>query len=161
MQPLSTFNTNLDTARNQGNSTVAVLFGQYASLKPTALSQNLLSVSYQQFYDVVGRSQSPYVQNNLFAAAVTEKYFTDTVRLKWSTALYYSNTSASLQSISIDFKDGNGYQLITSTGVTKVYTDSTGSKPVLYKAVFSNGLTLYCHSNLIVKVPVQSGFSSS
>ena len=152
MQPLSTFNTNLDTARNQGNSTVAVLFGQYASLKPTALSQNLLSVSYQQFYDVVGRSQSPYVQNNLFAAAVTEKYFTDTVRLKWSTALYYSNTSASLQSISIDFKDGNGYQLITSTGVTKVYTDSTGSKPVGFKAIFSNGLTLYCHSSLTIKV---------
>lgn len=80
------------------------------------------------------------------------------MRLKWSTALYYSNTSAGLQSISIDFKDGSGYQLITSTGVTKVYTDSTGSKPVVYKAVFSNGLTLYCHSSLTVKVT--TGFSA-
>ena len=158
MQPLSTFNTSLDTARNQGNSTVAVLFGQYASLIPAALSQNLLSVSNEQFYDVAGRSQSPYLQNNLFAAAATEKYFTDTVKLKWSTALYYSNTSASLLSLSINFNDGNGYQAITTTGISKVYTDSTGSKPVVYKAVFSNGLTLYCHSSITVKVT--TGFSA-
>lgn len=73
MQPLNAFNTSLDTARNQGNSTVAVLFGEYAYLKPTALSQNLLSESNQQFYDVAGRSESPYLQNNLFAAAASEK----------------------------------------------------------------------------------------
>ena len=157
MQPLTSFNTNLDTDRNQGNSTVAVLFGQYASLKPTALSQNLLSVNNQQFYDVAGRSQTPYLQNNLFAAAATEKYFTDTVRLKWNTVFYYSNTSTSLLIVSIDFKDGSGYQFITSSGVTKIYTDSTGSKPVVYKAVFSNGLTLYCHSSITVKVT--TGFS--
>jgi hypothetical protein len=158
MLPLSNFNTSLDTARNQGNSTVAVLFGQYASLIPTALSQNLLSVNNEQFYDVAGRSQSPYLQNNLFAAAATEKYFTDTVKLKWSTALYYSNSNASLLSLSIDFKDGNGYQAITNSGISKVYTDSTGSKPVVYKAVFSNGLTLYCNSSITVKVT--TGFSA-
>src|SRR5690606_25356221 len=77
MLPLTTINDNIDTARSQANTTLAVLFGQYASLKPTALSQNLLSVSNQQFYDVPGRSEIPYLQNNLFVAATTEKYYRD------------------------------------------------------------------------------------
>jgi hypothetical protein len=48
---------------------VAILFGQYAALKPNAVTANLLNVSNQQFYDVPGRSQLPYQQMNLFAAA--------------------------------------------------------------------------------------------
>ncbi len=152
MLPLTTINDNIDTARTQDNTTVAVLFGQYASLKPTALSQNLLSINNQQFYDVPGRSEIPYFQNNLFVAATSERYYRDTVKLKWSTALYYTNTSATLVSLSVDFKDGNGYQAITSAGLTKVYSDSSGSKPVVYKAVFSNALTLYCNGNIKVEV---------
>lgn len=73
---------------------MAILFGQYAAIKTNAVTANLLTVNNQQFYDVVGRSQLPYQQKNLFAAAPTEKYYTNTVTFKYSTTAYFSNTSA-------------------------------------------------------------------
>lgn len=73
MISLPAVNNLIDTSRSKGNSTVAVLYGQYASLKPNSLSSNLLTLTNQQFYDVAGRSQIPYQTNNLFAASVSER----------------------------------------------------------------------------------------
>jgi hypothetical protein len=52
----------------------------------------------------------------------------------------------------VDFKDGAGYKQITVAGISKDYTDSTGAKPIVFKATLSNGLTLYCNSSVNVRV---------
>lgn len=89
--------------------------------------------------------------NTLFAAAPAEMYYVNTVSFKYSNATYFTNTTATLTGLYADFKDGMGYQQITSIGISKTYTDSTGNKPIDFKVNFSNGLTLYCHSSVNVK----------
>jgi hypothetical protein len=48
---------------------MAVLYYHYQSIKPNAISSNLLRVSNGQLFDVAGRTQSPYNTNEMFAVA--------------------------------------------------------------------------------------------
>ena len=130
-------NDKLDTVRLNATSSVAILYGQYSSLKPTALDENLFTLSNEQLYDVAGRPSSPYINNTLFAAAAIGQKYINTVNLRYDSSLYYSNTNLSVSALSIDFLDGNGYQTITTAGISKTYSDSSGNKPVVYKEAVS------------------------
>ncbi len=152
LQPLTQVNNLIDTVRLSGTSSVAVLFGQYASLKPTALNENLFTISNEQLYDVAGRPASPYLTNSVFAAAAIGKLYINTVSLKYDASLYFSNTNISISSLSVDFLDGNGYQIITGAGFSKTYADSSSYKLVVYKAVMNNGTTMYCKGSIAVRV---------
>lgn len=153
MTDLLVINHTIDSLRSTANTPIALLYGSYASLRDDALAQNLFTISYQQIYDVAGRTQIPYLTNTLFAATPITENFIDTVRLGFNTALYFSNTSLGLNNVSVDFKDGLGYQLIPSNGVvTKIYTDSSSTKPIDIKAQLSNGSYVYCHSSVDVTV---------
>ena len=145
-------NDKLDTVRLNATSSVAILYGQYSSLKPTALDENLFTLSNEQLYDVADRPSSPYINNTLFAAAAIGQKYINTVNLRYDSSLYYSNTNLSVSALSIDFLDGNGYQTITTAGISKTYSDSSGNKPVVYKAVMNNGDTVYCKGSIQVKV---------
>lgn len=153
MTDLLTVNSTIDNLRNGTAKPIAVLYGSYASLRDDALSQNLFTISNQQVFDVAGRTQNPYLTNTIFAAAPITEKFRDTVRLSFNAALSYSNTTMTVSSVSIDFKDGQGYQLIPANGmVTKIYTDSSSTKPIDIKAQLSSGGFVYCHSSVDVTV---------
>lgn len=96
----------LDSLQKFGLTTsVAVLIGSYASLKPTAITENLLSYDNrrQQFNDVPGRATIPYIQKTVFAVSPIQQKFYNTVTLHYNAAYFYSNTNASLQNLAIDF----------------------------------------------------------
>ncbi len=51
-----------------------ILFFNYNHIMPTAIHSNLLDTIGRRFYDVTGRTSSPYIQSLLFAsAAATEE----------------------------------------------------------------------------------------
>lgn len=61
----------------------------FATLRPDAVSQNLLSVQNNQLYDVPGRSQSPYQARTFFAAAPSREQATsNAVRVVIPQSLY-------------------------------------------------------------------------
>ncbi|MCW3073048.1 MAG: hypothetical protein JWP69_117 [Flaviaesturariibacter sp.] len=129
MPALTAVNARIDSLRGGAASPVALLYGSYASLRDDALAQNLMTLSNEQVFDVAGRTQSPYLTHTLFAAAAIHTRFRDTVRLTFNSALYYTNTGASVTALWVDFKDGAGYQAIPAGAtLTKVYADSTGLK---------------------------------
>lgn len=150
--PLPQVNTQLDAVPNNTASPIAVLYSKYASLKETALTENLFTVSNQQIYDVPNRTVSPYNTNNLFVAAPIKNEFTNTVSLKLDTAYFYRNMNVTITSAFVDFKDGQGYRSLSNTPTQKTYTDSSGRKPIVLKITTSDGNTLYCNSSVIVKV---------
>ncbi|MCW3074369.1 MAG: hypothetical protein JWP69_1438 [Flaviaesturariibacter sp.] len=162
MPALTTVNARIDSLRGGAAAPVVILYGAYASLRDDALSQNLMTIANQQVYDVAGRSSSPYLTNILFAAAAGRTRFRDTVRLTFTPTLYYTNTALMVTALWVDFKDGAGFRTIPAGGtVTKVYADSSGLKPVAYKAQLSNGAFLYCHGSVGVKVtPATAGNAS-
>lgn len=83
---------------------VPLLFATYNSVKSNAFSSNLLQVVNNQVKDVPGRSQSPYQQNNLFAVAPVRSYTnTGTVSFIFKSSLFYTNGTATVSSLSIDF----------------------------------------------------------
>jgi hypothetical protein len=150
--PLPQVNDIIDTATKFNTAPLVILYTQYASLKETALQQNLFTISNQQLYDVPKRSSSPYVTNTLFVATAVKEAFTNTVSLKLDTSLFYRTINTTIANAYVDFKDGLGYRNLNSNPTQKTYTDSSGIKPLVYKIILSNGTTLYCNSSVYVTV---------
>ncbi|HEU5366051.1 MAG TPA: hypothetical protein VFU62_10985 [Hanamia sp.] len=130
---------------------VPLLFAKYNSVRSDAFSLNLLQVVNNQVKDVAGRQQSPYLQNNLFAAAPVKAYTnTGTANFIFKPNLFYTNGTATISSISIDFADGAGYHPVTlNNAITVNYTD-TGVKQLKIKLVLSDATTSECYSNFYV-----------
>jgi Secretion system C-terminal sorting domain len=150
--PLPQVNNQIDAVPNNGTSPIALLYTKYASLKETALTQNLFTVNNQQIYDVPNRTISPYNINNLFVAAAIKETFTNTVSLILDTAFFYRNMNVLITGAFVDFKDGQGYRTLSSNPIQKIYTDSSGRKPIIFKVTTNDGNTLYCNSSVLVTV---------
>ncbi|GAB3636587.1 hypothetical protein GCM10027422_21770 [Hymenobacter arcticus] len=149
----------------------------YATLRPEARSQNLLSVQDNQLYDVAGRSQSPYQSRTLFAAAPSREYASSsTVTLILPRSLYIeylaANPNVSLRSLELDLADGNGYQPVSwDQRLTTSYT-SAGAKRIkirfTYQQTVRRGnigfflpVTYESQFDLIVPPPAASQASSN
>lgn len=69
---LQSFNASVASAEASAGPAVIPLMAQridYATVRPDAFSQNLLTFQTQQVYDVAGRTQSPYLLRTMFAVA--------------------------------------------------------------------------------------------
>ncbi len=153
MTDLTVVNTQISSFVNDAATPIVLLYGNYASMRNDALSQNLFTVSNQRIFDVPGRTQSPYTTNTLFAAASIKKVFTNTVIFTYNPSLYYSNTNTTISTLWVDFKDGQGYKTIPLNGtVSKTYTDSSSTKLIDFKVQLSTGAFVYCHSSVDVFV---------
>jgi hypothetical protein len=152
LKPLPQVNYEMEAVANNSISAIAMVYGNYASIKPTAIVDNLLTIVNQQFLDVPNRITTPYIFNTLFAAAPIRTVFKNTVSLKLDTAFFYRNTNSTIINAYVDFKDGNGFIPLTASGISKTYTDSTGSKPIIIKAILSDGSIVQCNSSLFVQL---------
>ncbi len=154
--PASEITGNLLDSLSKARTTneVAVLLGSYASLKPTAISENLLGYNSQQqnFYDIPNRSSLPYIQKMVFAVAPIQQKFFNTVYLQYNTNFFYSNNNASLQSLAVNFLDGQGYQALNAAGLSHTYTDSSGLKEVIFRGETTPGQFVYSKALLNVEV---------
>ena len=117
---------------------IAMQYMPYASIRPEALQNNLLSVQNDQLYDVPGRSQSPYQPNVLFAAAPARLDApTNSVAFVFRRNLFLSGDGRLPTSLALDFGDGNGYQATTwGQPLGTTYT-SGGIKRIKVRVQFS------------------------
>lgn len=126
---------------------ISILFAQYNSLKSNAVSSNLLSVSSNKLFDVLGRSQSPYDQRNLFIAAPVRSFSnTNALSFVFNSSLSCGN-SGSVNSIQIDF--GNDYQSVSWGTPINFTFSSKGVKRV--KMTRSSGSPLESHFDIQVR----------
>lgn len=137
---LPAFNGRLRAAVAAANGAIpiAMQYLPYASIRPDALRNNLLTVQNQQVYDVAGRSQSPYQTNVLFAAAPEMAYSrTGTVSFLFRRNLYLSDSRLS-PTIALDFGDGNGYQPVNWDQAISTTYATAGTKRIKVKITFSS-----------------------
>lgn len=115
------------------------MFAQYNSIKSNAVTSNLLSVSNDQLFDVAGRSQSPYDQRVLFAAASAVGVSkSNAVSFVFNQSLLWGN-GGSVSSLAIDFGDGSGYQTVSwGTPISRTFT-STGTKRIKVRLTPTSG----------------------
>ena len=137
---LPAFNGRLRAAVAAANGAIpiAMQYMPYASIRPDALQNNLLTVQNEQVYDVAGRSQSPYQTNVLFVAAPELSYSrTGTVSFLFRRNLYLTGNGERPNGIALDFGDGNGYRNVTWNRAIGTTYATAGTKRIKVKITFS------------------------
>lgn len=146
------FNTNWDNLRAKNKIVLSGLYYKYSKLKDNAYP-NFITVSNNKLYDkyINGVWQNPYETKSVFAiAAPITIYKSLTVDVELPASLWYTNQSNTVQSIAIDFGDGNGYQTMTF-GQTKTVTyNQPDVYDWRYKLTLNNNQVLYSQSKLII-----------
>ena len=107
MQHLSDFEDNIDnyTTNQQFRHPIGIIDYQFSMIKPDAVTNNLLSVTNNQLFDVAGRTQSPYELNSTRIASIltTEEiscFMPGTHFLDFTQGFVVSNTGFSLGQVS-------------------------------------------------------------
>ncbi|MFL0083041.1 hypothetical protein V2647_03870 [Tenacibaculum maritimum] len=164
------FKNNLKAHRTKGVIALTGLYYKYAKFKDIALSKNLIRYDNGKFYDnqilspqkslnkVIGSTlQTPYETKQTFAITpAIQKYSGLNLQVKIPSAIFYSNYTSQIQSIQIDFNNGNGYITIPfNQNITVNYT-TEGVKTWKYKLNLTNGTNLYSHS----KINIEKGYET-
>ncbi len=100
---------------------LGVIWYTYHRVKEDALAQNLITLNVDRFVDVFPRSESPYVQDTLFASSIMRysvRGYTHT--LHYDTTLFFSNITSAAPTLEINAGDGLGWRTIVPGGVLSV-----------------------------------------
>ena len=102
----------------------------------------MLRAQNNQLFDVAGRSQSPYVIHTLFAAApALSSSPTASVSFVFTQQLHIQSGGGSVQSLYLDFGDGQGYRAATWNSPLAVQYGSAGTYRVKVKASYTGTAT--------------------
>jgi hypothetical protein len=131
---------------------IAMVYSRYSYIRGDAFIQNLLKYENEQVKDVAGRTQSPYLQQNLFIASPTKNRIKNgTVSLVFKSNLFYNTTGKAVQSLAVDFANGNGYVAATWDSPVSATYSSTGLKLIKIKITFTDNSTMQCYSQIEVE----------
>ncbi|MGI4760776.1 MAG: hypothetical protein ACRYF0_08725 [Janthinobacterium lividum] len=125
-----------------GPATIPVMVQRvsYATVRPDAFSQNLLSYNSntQQVADVAGRTQNPYVVRTAFAAAPTRPFVAGaTVQLVLASALEVQSGGAPIAGRYLDFGDGLGYRAATLNQPLSATYSTAGAKRIKVRYTYN------------------------
>jgi hypothetical protein len=81
-------------------NSLVIAYGQYATFDPNALQAGKLNYTNGRIYET--GTGSPYLQKQVFAAYPKQSVFTNTVTLRYNTALYYNNSGVAVSNVHID-----------------------------------------------------------
>jgi hypothetical protein len=136
--------------QNQGRIPIAILAGQYNQIRDNAIVDSLLFWNNGKLYDNPNRTQSPYQIKKLFIAVpFTDSIVGSQVQYTIDSSLYITNSNEPLQSLNINFGDGNGYQAVNIGDNKTIYYTSGGTKTILIQATYPSGV-YYASSSIEV-----------
>jgi hypothetical protein len=140
--------------RSTGVITLSGLYFKYSKFLDKALFLNKLTFTGDQFYDkyIEGVWQNPYEEGQTFAIApAIRKYNGLNFFIKIPSNIFYSNYPNLIQSIQIDFGNGQGYVSVPlDQNISVSYIDE-GIKTWKYKINMINGTILYNQSKMRIE----------
>lgn len=146
------FESNWKAARVPYTIALSGLYYKYSRIRKNAYP-NAITVLNNKLYDkyINGIWQNPYETDDIFMmTAPILKYNYKNMNVVLPKNLWYSNQGSHVQSIAVNFNDGNGYQTITMGQNIYVSYSSEGTYVWDYKLTLTNGQIRYSHSKLIV-----------
>lgn len=149
---LSNINARL-TQQQNASSAIPIIIERldYATLRPNAIQAGLLRAQNNQLFDVAGRSQSPYVLRTLFAAAPSlSSSPTANVSFVFTQQLHIQSGGGNVQSLYLDFGDGQGYRAAAWNSPLAIQYGSAGTYRVKVKVSYANTATYESHFDLQV-----------
>ena len=154
-----TYDTNLKNNRVKGIVTLHGLFFKYATFVDNAHLIGKLTLSNNKFYDKYtnGVWQNPYIERKTFVLAPTTKIFKGlTVKVKMSSAVFYSNSQSAIQNIKVDFNDGQGYTTVGFNQLKTINYTTEGVKTWTYKLTLTNNTVLYARSRIKIEKGIKT-----
>jgi hypothetical protein len=146
----SVVNSNCTTL--QSNATeilLAVQHYNYQQYKTTAQTNGDVVITNDKIYDVSGRN--PYDTKTVFAITSLKNRVQGTnFNFKLPSNLVYSNVGQTINQISIDYNNGQGYLNVGLNEVKNVAYFSSGEKMIKIKFQYTNGTVVESHSKIIV-----------
>ena len=147
---------------NQTDKNTIVLAGlyyKYATLNPNALSSNKITVNNNKYYDkyLNGVWQNPYLTKKTIAfTSPVNRFNKRSFGVVLPQNLLLSNSSNTIQSIQVNFKDGSGYKTVTIG--QKVFANYTqnGTYDWTFKTTLTNGTILYSRTKIKIDAPETS-----
>jgi hypothetical protein len=150
------FKTNWDNLREANKIVLSGLYYKYSKFRPDCYP-NYLNNNGGVITDkyVSGIWRNPYIDQQVFAvAAPILVYKSLSLQVTLPSALWYTNQSASVQSIAVDFGDGLGYQNMAFGEIKTVNYAASGTFEWKYKLTLTDSQVLYSHSKLKIDIPV-------
>ncbi|WP_372758100.1 hypothetical protein [Mariniflexile sp.] len=149
-----TFDTNLKYSRTTNVITLGGLYFKYATFIDNATVNGKLTYSGGKFYDKYtnGVWQNPYQERKTFVLAATEKIHKGfNIQVKLPSSIFYSNVLSEVQSIEIDFGNGQGYVTVPFNQIVNVSYTSEGVKTWTYKLNLTSSASLYSRSRIKIE----------
>jgi len=128
-----------------GNYVIPVFIHNYKYhiIKNYALDSNLLTMQDGKYYDVPGRTETPYEERRCVISGVFQnKTEEDSVFFLFNKNTYFTNTNEQLLSVEMDINDGNGYHVVSFNIPKLVIFGSDGEKDLKLK-ISTTGVTYY------------------
>ena len=138
--------------RQPGRITLSGLFFNYSRFRDNA-ANNYITVSGNQLFDkfVGGVWQNPYQSETVFVISPSITIYSAlSFNILLPSALWMTNNSAAVSSISIDAGDGLGYRTLTPDISLPVNYSSAGDKEWIYRITLSAGGFLYAHTRVTI-----------
>lgn len=123
----------------------------YDKLKDYTLTNNLMTVSNEQLYDVSGRPESPYENKTLFAIApIRQAAFTGSNSFVFRPQLFLSNTGKTISAIAYKKQGAGSYQTIAFNTPFTISYDSVGFYNLDIKITYTDNSIVYGHTKIVV-----------
>jgi len=136
------------------NSSVIPVLGMhqvYHILDSTALDDSLFTLVDSNLVDVPGRPRSPYIQNELFLfSPVVQIVNQPTFSLNFDSNRLYSNTGKTVQSLEIDFGNGQGYLAVNFDENIPVIASEVGRMIFKVKLTYTDSSVYFTRFDIIV-----------
>ncbi|MCJ8290814.1 MAG: T9SS type A sorting domain-containing protein [Crocinitomicaceae bacterium] len=130
---------------------MGVIAYEYNQLREDALTQNLLTTNGTQFFDVLNRPQSPYLQKEVFLASPMKQGVMGLIQdFILPSALMHTNSTKVIANIQMDFDDGLGFRNVIIDQGTAVTYSQEGIKIIKTKINYTDLSSLIAHGEIEV-----------
>lgn len=149
----------IENQHQQKTLVLSGLFYNYSKLNPNALNSNKIIVSNNRYYDkyINGIWQNPYESHRVFALAPPlNSYNKRSFKVQLPASLFYTNTSATIQNIAVDFNDGQGYRNLNFDQDVNVDYPANGIYNWNFRLTLNNGQHYYAFT----KVRIEQQFTT-
>jgi len=148
------FDSVWQTQRQAGVITLAGLFYQYAAFSPNSVDSGLITIANNKVTDkyVNGVWQNPYVTQNVFAISPSinsyNTYGTYALQVVLPANTWLSNSASLISSMSVDFADGLGSRVFTTSQLYSLAYSSGGTKTWSFTLKLTNGAVLQSRTDI-------------
>lgn len=144
------FEDRWDALRAPNHIVLSGLYYKYSKFKENVYP-DYINVEGEVISDkyVNGVWQNPYETQEVFAVSSPILYYQGlSFSVEFPQSLFYTNRPGTLQSLAIDFGDGQGYREMAFGQVVEVTYPEEGVYNWTYKFTFADGIARYSHSKM-------------